>query len=808
MNYKSKVPQARQNDSVKTQVLGERDAYFNTLFQLNPLPALIFSLSDSTLIDVNPAFLTTLGYSPGEIIGKTSEDLSLFTQPEKHKAIIDALVCDEKIENLSLDVRDKNGHRLSSLFSAGIIHHNGSTAALGILSGVNGHNKLKSRIFEQNQAKPAIIFDENHYRDFLESSPAGIFVYQDQKIILANQAALGIFNTETPSQLVGKTVDNLVRQDDLVMIEKRIEKILAGHLVESPIEVKFKQQNDTLVDAQVVDTLISYQGRPAIQVMLLDASKQKKAQALQHRHQTELNAFNRIVKILQYASLKDEALPTLLSETLLALDMSDGCILLHQPQTNTIQMSVATGWFEKFHDLVIKPGMGISSAVFTSGKTFITDDFSKEPRVYATAIPPGWGGACVPIQSKEKTIGVIFVSCKLPRQITASEVQLLEAIAHIAGISLHRMKLLDYSMSQLEIQDAYHTIDQAIAGLYDLPMTLEIICKQAVKILAADAVNILLYSPHDHSLKYVAGDGFKNTKYQQAQGKLGQGYSGQAALEKQTVQIDNLATVKPPFERMSLLENEAFLSYTAAPLIAKGTLKGVIEIFHCSSFNRDSAWMSHVSSLAFQTAVAIDDLQIYHRLQRNNLELRQAYDTTIASWSQALESHHREPEGHTERVTALTLRLAKAMRVDDEDLVHIQRGALLHNMGKLLVPDSILQKTGPLTEEEQEIYQKHPTNAFTMLSPISYLRPALEIPFCHHEKWDGSGYPRGLKGKQIPLAARIFVVANLWESLRSNRPQGKCWPEEEILAHLRSQSGVHFDPVVVEAFLQMQNTSG
>jgi len=188
-------------------------------------------------------------------------------------------------------------------------------------------------------------------------------------------------------------------------------------------------------------------------------------------------------------------------------------------------------------------------------------------------------------------------------------------------------------------------------------------------------------------------------------------------------------------------------------------------------------------------------------LQRSNIELNRAYNSTLEGWSRALDLRDRETEGHSQRVAEITLRLATAISVEEPDLVHIRRGALLHDIGKLGIPDSILLKPGPLSEEERNTIQRHPTVAFELLAPIAYLRPALDIPYCHHERWDGSGYPRGLKGEQIPLAARIFAVVDVWDALVSDRPYRKAWPTEKARIYLQEQAGHHFDPGIVDTFL-------
>ena len=190
-------------------------------------------------------------------------------------------------------------------------------------------------------------------------------------------------------------------------------------------------------------------------------------------------------------------------------------------------------------------------------------------------------------------------------------------------------------------------------------------------------------------------------------------------------------------------------------------------------------------------------------LESAYLDLREAYDRTIEGWVRALDLRDRETETHTLRVAEMTVKLARAMGMIESEVVHIRRGALLHDIGKMGIPDSILNKIDELTPREWDIIKKHPTYAYDMLSPIAYLLPALDIPYCHHEKWDGTGYPRELQGEEIPLSARIFAVVDVWDALRSTRPYRGGWPEKEVLDHLRSLSGVHFDQSVIEVFFKL-----
>jgi putative nucleotidyltransferase with HDIG domain/PAS domain S-box-containing protein len=195
--------------------------------------------------------------------------------------------------------------------------------------------------------------------------------------------------------------------------------------------------------------------------------------------------------------------------------------------------------------------------------------------------------------------------------------------------------------------------------------------------------------------------------------------------------------------------------------------------------------------------------RVMAELEQTNQALTNAYDSTLEGWVRALDLRDRETEGHTKRVTALTVELARRLGIEEDDLVHLRRGALLHDIGKIGIPDSVLRKPGPLDEDEWELMRQHPVWAHEMISSVDFLQPALDILYCHHERWDGQGYPRGLSGDSIPLAARVFTVVDVWDALRSERPYSEAWDEERVLAYLRDQSGGHFDPAVVDAFLEM-----
>ncbi len=246
---------------------------------------------------------------------------------------------------------------------------------------------------------------------------------------------------------------------------------------------------------------------------------------------------------------------------------------------------------------------------------------------------------------------------------------------------------------------------------------------------------------------------------------------------------------------------EGFTQFLSIPLVTQKSYWGILQLWKRSVIIPTEEWINLLEMLAGQAAIAIEDLQLLTDLQHHIEELRIAYDSTLEGWAKALEIRDAETQDHSRRVTNIVVRLARLMGIPEEDIPHIRRGTMLHDIGKMGIPDAILNKQGPLSPQEWQIMRRHPQMAYDVLSGISFLRPALDIPYCHHEKWDGSGYPRGLRGEEIPLSARIFAVVDVWDALLSDRPYRRAWSVPDTIAYIREQSGKHFDPLVVDIFL-------
>lgn len=443
--------------------------------------------------------------------------------------------------------------------------------------------------------------------------------------------------------------------------------------------------------------------------------------------------------------------------------------------------------------------------VIQKQKPLLIQDLTAE-KVFSTPIheeQPARSWLGIPLIVHEKAIGVMAVQSYKPGIFSKNDLHLVESLGSQIAITMENTRLLEQTQRQLERLSALHDIDLVINSSLDLRVTLNILLDQVVEKLNVDAAAVLLLNQQTQLLNFAAGRGFRTRTIESYKLRLGEGISGQATMERHLVQALDLFESDEGMAYLPLLQEEGFLSFYSVPLIAKGQVKGVLDIFNRKLITPDQDWIFFLETLAGQAAIAIDNTTLLENLQRSNIELSLAYDTTLEGWTRALDLRDQETEGHTQRVVEMTVRLAQLMGIADKDLIHTRRGALLHDIGKMGIPDSILLKPGPLTEEEWLIMRKHPVFAYNLLSPIAHLRQALDIPYCHHEWWNGSGYPRQLKGEEIPLSARIFSVVDVWDALTSDRPYRKAWNAKKTLDYIEEQKDIQFDPQVVELFLKL-----
>lgn len=375
----------------------------------------------------------------------------------------------------------------------------------------------------------------------------------------------------------------------------------------------------------------------------------------------------------------------------------------------------------------------------------------------------------------------------------------------LAAASLENARLLSEARRQLESIQALHNIDTAIIesiadqGVFDL--TLDTISQQ----LKIDAAAILYRDPEEGNFELLSARGV-STATILAMANCKENSLARRALEMGKPYITGRLAEGKSCEARDRLLAEGMEVYCAIPLASKGETLGVMELFCRRPFDPAAEWNEYLVMFVGQVTIAFNNMEMLRKLERSNAGLIKAYDAMIETLSFALDLKDHGTNWHSKRVTDLTMLLARSMGISGDRLAQIWRGAMLHDIGKIGIPDSILLKPGSLDDGEMAAMRKHTVYAYQMLSRIEYLAQAIDIPYAHHEKWDGSGYPRGLRGEQIPLAARIFAVIDVYDALTSDRPYRPAWTADQALAEIKAQVGRHFDPAVAEAFFALLAT--
>ena len=409
--------------------------------------------------------------------------------------------------------------------------------------------------------------------------------------------------------------------------------------------------------------------------------------------------------------------------------------------------------------------------------------------------------ASLPLRAGGSVRGVLNVAYDTPHIFEVREIRVLELLADQAAIAIHNASLYETVQRGYRRLQSLQTIDNAITASMDIQITLGVFLEQVIRQLDVDAAAIALYNPITATLEYTLTQGIPRRAFPRRMVRLGTTLSGKVALRKEILMEERFAPEQNGMQGNILNRPPRF--YAGIPLVAKGELQGVLDIYHYHPLQPDAEWIAFARSLATQAAIALENARLFNSLQRSNFELELAYDQTLEGWARALELRGVEPEGHTARVVELCLALAQRVIFDSARLLSIRRGAILHDIGKIAVSDSILLKPGPLDDTEWQIVRQHPVFARQLLSPIGFLRDAISIPYAHHERWDGTGYPQGLSGERIPLGARIFALVDVWDSLTSERPYRPAWPVEKALVYVREQAGKQFDPNLTMLFLDL-----
>jgi PAS domain S-box-containing protein len=678
----------------------------------------------------------------------------------------------------------------------------------GNITGVNG---AFQDISKRKEAGIALRESESKFRALFHNNHAVMWIVDpvDGRIIDANLAA---------SRYYGWSVEELC-QKHIHEINTLTAKVVEDELVcpicgeRSFFKAKHRLASGEVRDVDIITGPVEFEGKKLWYSLIHDVTERVKAQAKTLRYLQLQETLVRLGKTLGstldldmvYRTVRRfvlEVIPaenfgiaiyntaqaTICFEYVYAaghqLDVTQIPTMAYDPQNPLFKRSQAIASREAVivDDHLVNVGA-------TGGKLFRTDGIAPQSALY------------VPMLSEGEPIGLIDLQSYQPNAFSASDAEWLGVVANQVGMAIKNAQLYDQIRSRLTQLNGLRDIDSFITSHLPLEQILKSILDLVQFQLPVDAADILILEEESNLLRSVAAFGFKQEAIGQVVLSADQSQAGEVLRTQKPVAFVSQETDAYVLDQWFIWQQEQFKVYVGVPLMINRDVKGVLEVFRREPDLLDAQSQHFLEILAGQAAIAIDQHELFDGLQRSNEELRQAYDATIEGWSQAMDLRDRETEGHTQRVTALTCWMAQEyFHFDEEELLWMRRGALLHDIGKLGVPDSILLKEGPLTPEEWVIMKTHPHMAYEMIVSIDYLRDAVDIPHFHHEKWDGSGYPHGLAGQDIPLAARIFAIVDVWDALTSDRPYRKAWSEEDALQFIREQAGKHFDPAVVEAF--------
>ncbi len=446
------------------------------------------------------------------------------------------------------------------------------------------------------------------------------------------------------------------------------------------------------------------------------------------------------------------------------------------------------------------PGDNPNSAVVLERRPLI---LHSAPQAYPSFNRPphtsiqSWLG--VPLIVRDRVIGMVAVDHSQPGFFRDTDVQMVTALAGQAALAIDNARLFKDTQQRLVELEILQTMASALRIAQTVDEVFPIILDQLIHLLDFGSALVDLIDPLSGEIVSVLAEG----AWAPMTGKrtpIDKGGSGRVIAAGQPyVTHDLMADGFVAWPNLIGGLNSA----ACVPIVANQQSIGTLWVGRQSQSHITHEEVNLLIALGEMVGNTLQRMRLHEQTVRQTEEITLAYDLTLEGWAKALELRDKETEGHSRRVTDLTLQLARQFGFDETELVHIRRGVLLHDIGKMGISDQILKKPSALSDEEWIEMHKHPQYAYDLIYPITYLRPALDIPYCHHEKWDGSGYPRGLRGEQIPLAARIFALVDVFDALSNDRLYRSAWPREQALAYLVEQSGKHFDPRVVQAALEI-----
>ncbi len=607
-------------------------------------------------------------------------------------------------------------------------------------------------------------------------------------------------------QLIGKNAFELIHPDDMDIAHAAFARVLELRNHGMPTEYRVRQAGGAWIDVETVGT--NFLEDPVVRGIVLTS----RIITERKRHERQLLAISTVASALRTANTRDEMLPIILDQVIRLVNADGAALAMRDAATGEAVIRLGRGSAEGLTGRKLLASEGVLGQVIQSAQSYYSEDILVEP-LFAGMVPTRRSAdgrvaaIAMPLMANDKPIGALWVQKESPADeqgqlLDDEQIQLLTAIAEMSANAIHRATLNEQTQLRLHRLMVLQNIDLAISQSVDLQMTLNLLLGEIISRLRIDAADVFVIDPTDGRLKCAASRGFTTGFVSRSDAPLRRGPNRRALMEQRTNYVTGNSPTQLPPEILPMFEAEGFQTYYGLPLISSGRTVGLLELFQRTPMPSDREWTDYLDGLAVHVALAVEKVSLIQDLQKSNSELMNAYDGVIEGWSHALALRDHETVEHAKRVTSLTLQVARAVGVEPQELTNIRRGAMLHDIGKIALPDAILLKREPLTEEDWDVLRRHPSYAYDLMAPIDYLKPALDIPYCHHERWDGKGYPRGLKGAEIPLAAQVFSIVDVYDALTSDRPYRAAWSPDEALAYIREQAGTRFNPELVEAFMK------
>jgi PAS domain S-box-containing protein len=660
-----------------------------------------------------------------------------------------------------------------------------------VLKNAQAHARLQREIEDRVLAEQALADSEERYRSLFENSSSVMLLVDPEtaRICDANPAACEFYGYDKQT-LVRKKITDLdtIPPQDALAVREAISQHEGNRFV-----FQHRLADGTLRNVEVFNSPVKFDGRTYLFSIIHDVTERI-------QREREMETVVSVAGALRGAQSRAEILSVVVGKTIEHLQANRAGLFSRDPHTGETVVDYILGDSKHRVGERMAPGAGIAGHVIATSQPYLTNNGTNDVHLRIEDRPNAPQAlAAVPLIAGNVTIGALLIGRH--SFIRETDLRLLTAIGEIAANAIQRAAHFEETQRQLHRLKALHTIDIAITSSSNPDNALDVLLGQITDQLGVDAAAIMLANNGDRQLHFTAGRGFKSDSIRspiELDGGDGK-FTGERLCYLPQLYRDD----RTPDRLRRLAKLEKFQAYVGVPLVTHGQRKGILELYSRRQLEESTEWWDFLDNLARQAAIAIDNGELFRDLQSTNHELVAAYEATLEGWAKALELRDKETQGHSRRVTELTLRLAKAVGMSEDELVDVRRGTMLHDIGKMGIPDSILQKPGPLSPEEWEIMRQHPYLAYNLLAPIRFLERALDIPYCHHERWDGSGYPRGLRGEEIPLAARIFALVDVYDALLSDRPYRPAWSEAQVLEYIREQSGKHFDPHVVQVFLDL-----